>query len=80
MTFGPLLLSVLKISVATLLMGVAVYAVSLLLAGFSDLLCVLSGIAVGLIVYLIFVFLLRLPESVWVKEILLKKRGGKHIS
>ncbi len=80
MTFGPLLLSVLKIGVSTLLMGVAVYGVSLLLAGFSDLLCVLSGIAVGLIVYLIFVFLLRLPEAVWLKEMLLKKRGGKHIS
>lgn len=80
MTFGPLLLSVLKISAASLLMGVAVYGVSLFFDGSSDLLCVLNGIAVGLIVYLIFVFLLRLPEGVWVKEILLKKRGEKHIS
>lgn len=80
MTFGPLLTSLWKISLASFLMGVAVYLVSLFFAGSSDLLCVLCGVVAGVIVYLALVFLLHLPEGVWVKELVLKKCGGKHVS
>lgn len=80
MTFGPLLLSILKIAAATAFMGVAVYRVSLIFGHSSDWLSVLTGIGVGVAVYLCFVFLLRLPEGAWLKEKLLKKRGFKRKS
>lgn len=80
MTFGPLLISLLKISIASLLMGVAVYGVSLLFAGSGDLLRVLFGMVVGVIVYMALVLLLRMREGIWVKEMILKKFGVKRVS
>jgi putative peptidoglycan lipid II flippase len=79
-TFGPLLISLAKISVASLLMGVAVYTVSLLFAGCGDFLQVLSGIIAGVIVYIALVFLLRMREGVWAKEMIRKRLKIKRIS
>lgn len=75
MCFGPLLLSGGKILLASLLMGLAVFAAAYFCRGCGDVLVITLGILIGVLVYLLCVSALHLPESLWVKEMVMKKIG-----
>lgn len=75
MSVRPLLLSVVKISVAALLMGAVVKVVMLWMGGLGDLAVIVVGLLVGIFVYLGLVVAFRTREIGWVKDMVKKKLG-----
>lgn len=77
LSFMPLLVSAAKILAASVLMGAAVYLLTLFAANAPDLVVVVLGILCGVLVYTALIFLFRMKEGVWLKEMLMKKMIAK---
>ena len=73
MSFTPLCISCGKISVAALLMGLAVKAVMWLLGYAGDFVVIFVGLLVGVVVYLGLAVAFRTREMGWVKDMVKKK-------
>lgn len=73
MDFRPLLCSAAKISLASLLMGVAVKIVMLLLEGRGDWFVIACGLIVGVLCYVLLSVVFRIGEMDKVKEMLLRR-------
>lgn len=75
MNFRPLLFSVVKISIASILMGVVVKIIMLVFDGNGDLFVIACSLIVGIFCYLLLALVFRIGEMDKMKEILLRRRG-----